>query len=773
MRRPLRRGPLALLALVVALPLLPLLLTPGGAGLLPGAGAAPAEGLRILAVSTRPDLVTDGDVRVEIVLPDGVRPREVRVTAGNRDVTDAFAVRRGGAFEGLVSGLRPGATTITATAPGRSGTLAVVNHDTSGPVFSGPQSTYYRCQPTARDRGCSEPARYRLLYASSNPLRPGLLPYDEKNPPSDVATTTTDEGVRVPFIVRKETGYALRDRYTIFVLWRPGRAWDPFAPPSQFNRKLLITHGGGCGASYTPADPPTGDFSGTIPVAIPGLQESYVAALSKGFGVMATALANTGHHCNPVVNAESLVLAKERFVEQYGRLRYTIGTGCSGGSIAQYTVANAYPGVYQGLVTTCSYPDTFTAGAQFADYHLLRGYFERPQRWGTGVVWTQEQMAAVEGHLSIVNGIVADEGLFKAALDPEHPCPGTTAPKRGDTRTRYDSRINPGGVRCSVLDLLINPLAPRPRSAWGPEEKQVGRGFGGIPFGNAGLQYGLKQLRSGLITPAQFVDLNAAIGGLDVDERRTRARTVGDVASVRNAYRTGLINEAGGLSEVAIIDHGGPDPGAAHDTAHTFWTQERLRRAQGHTDNRVMWFGLVPLIGDPRWAVEALFEMDRWLSRIEVDRRDVPLARKVVQDRPANLTDRCSNIPGILEVERDGRTRCVQPERLRLRLSTPREQAGGPTTNDVLACRLKPLRRADYDQLIPFTDDQWRTLQRIFPDGVCDFSRRGIGQSQARTWLGYSDADGDVVYGGRELPGVARGQASGWAGGVWADLVRR
>ncbi|MGE6051884.1 DUF6351 family protein, partial [Klebsiella pneumoniae] len=73
---------------------------------------------------------------------------------------------------------------------------------------------------------------------------------------------------------------------------------------------------------------------------------------------------------------------KERVVEAYGPIRYTIGTGCSGGSIAQHTIANSYPGIYQGLVTTCSYPDVLTAGAQFADYHLLRNYFENPQEWG-------------------------------------------------------------------------------------------------------------------------------------------------------------------------------------------------------------------------------------------------------------------------------------------------------------------------------------------------------------------------------------------------------
>ena len=291
------------------------------------------------------------------------------------------------------------------------------------------------------------------------------------------------------------------------------------------------------------------------------------------------------------MEAESLLMAKERIVERYGELRYTIGTGCSGGSIAQHTVANAYPGIYQGLVTTCSYPDTLSAGAQFADYHLMRLYFEDPSRWAPGVVWTPMQMAAVEGHVSHVNAVVADEGLFKAALNPENACSGTVDPVAGDESTRYDSEINPGGVRCSVLDIMVNLLGTRDESVWSEEEQAAGRGFAGIPFANTGVQFGLSQLQQGLITPAQFVDLNAQIGGLDLNSELTPERIEGDQPAIERAYRTGLINETNNLDDVAIINHGGPDPGIAHDYAHAFWTEERLLADQGHTDNRVMWFG--------------------------------------------------------------------------------------------------------------------------------------------------------------------------------------
>ncbi|MGH3659786.1 MAG: DUF6351 family protein, partial [Micromonosporaceae bacterium] len=365
--------------------------------------------------------------------------------------------------------LRLGENRVRATAPGYAGATRIVNHPNGGPVFSGPQAGHYRCQETAVDAQCNEPATYGFFYKSTDPTKPDLQPYDPDDPPSDVATTTTDEGVTVPFVVRREYGYQDRDRYTILQLWQEGQRWQAWDPQEQWNHKLLLTHGGNCGASYTPGGTPLQDYSGTLESA-PGVTPSYVTALGRGFAVASTALANTGHNCNVAMEAESLLMAKERLVERYGELRYTIGTGCSGGSIAQHTVANAYPGIYQGLVTTCSYPDTLSAGAQFADYHLMRLYFEDPSRWAPGVVWSPTQMAAVEGHLSHLNAITADEGLFKAALDPENPCPGTVDPVAGDESTRYDSEVNPGGVRCSVLDIMGNLLGPRPEDDWSPQE---------------------------------------------------------------------------------------------------------------------------------------------------------------------------------------------------------------------------------------------------------------------------------------------------------------
>lgn len=725
--------------------------------------------LVVTVLSNRADLISGGDALVAVRVPRSVALRDVTVRVGTRDVTRRFKRWHGHRLLGLVRGMSVGRHVVRATAPGAERSRIVVrNHPNGGPVFTGPQTAHYRCQAGARNAKCGAPARYDLLYKSTDPAEPDLQPYDRKHPPSDVATTTTDQGRTVPFVVRRERGFQDRDRYTILTLFRPGKAWSARRPQRQWNHKLLVTHGGGCGASYTPGEPPLDDYSGTIPYG-PGQTPSYMTALGKGFAVLSTALDNTGHHCSVAMNAESVMMAKERLVERYGTLRYTIGTGCSGGSIAQHTVANAYPGIYQGLVTTCSYPDVFTAGAQFADYHLLRLYFEDPSRWDTGgVAWTPLQMAMVEGHVSHLNAVVADEGLFKSALDPEHDCPGTLDPKPGDPATRYDDATNPAGVRCSVLDLLVNQLGRRPQSEWSPQEQAAGHGFGGVPFSNTGILYGLSALKANAITPQQFVDLNAKVGGLDIDSHPTAQRVAGDAGSVARAYRTGLINEANHLDEVAIINHGGPDPGLAHDYAHAFWTEERLQKDQGNTDNRVMWFGPTPLIGDPSWANEAFLEMDSWLRNVERDRSRRNLATKVARDRPADVTDRC--------VVGAAAQACSVPQLqvLQTRLSTPRQEAGGPLANDIVACSRTPLSHDQFSFMpVPFTPEQWATLQALYADGVCDWSRPGVGQGPAQTWLRYDARGGGVVYGGRNLPGVPARSATGVVARSFAPMLRR
>ena len=695
------------------------------------AGVAPtaAAAVKIEVLSSRADLVSGGDAVVAVSAKRVKALRRLEIRLNRRNVTRRFKLRADGSLAARVKRLREGRNVIKARRPsGKGARLVIRNHPNGGPLFSGPQVQPWECQEDAVDEHCNQPPEYRFLYKSTDSNQTELQPYDPDNPPDDVATTTTDEGVEVPFIVRQETGYQDRDQYKILTLFQPGKRWRRWQPQPQWNQKLLITHGGGCGGDYGTSSARLDDFSGTIPPT-PGYTQSYVTALSRGFAVGSTALNNNGHNCNLVVQAESMLMMKERLIERYGNLRYTIGTGCSGGSITQQQVANAFPGgVYDGLVVTCAYPDSLSTGAQFADYHLLRKYFEDTSRWGPGVVWTPTQWAAVEGRPDPANAIAADELFFKEATNPVGDCvPAEDA---------YHPETNPGGVRCSVLDYMINVLGPRPQSVWTDVEKEAGHGFAGSPFGNAGVQYGLEALNGGLITPAQFVDLNAKIGGFDIDAQQAPERLEGDDASIANAYRSGAINGGNNLSGVAIIDHAGPDPGLAHDYVHTWWMRDRLEREQGHLGNYVLWFGPQPLVGDIEWATEAMLAMDRWMAAVESDTSDKPLSQKIVDDKPEDVTDRC--------------TGNFCESYLATRYETPRAVAGGPKHGDVNKCRLKPLDRADYP--LTLLDADFARLQEIFPGGVCDWSEPGVGQQGAIPWMTYQRRSGKPVYGGRPLP---------------------
>lgn len=686
--------------------------------------------LSIHVLSGRADLVSGGSALVAITLPNRAAAALVQVAVGDTDVTDAFAYRADGRFEGIVSGLALGDNVLTATLGGYGARLTLVNHPLGGPVFSGPQLQPWVCQESATDAQCNQPATYAYKYKSTSPALGGFQPYDLENPPSDVKTVTTDQGVTVPFIIRTETGYMNRDQYQVTALYQPGRPWSGVEPQEQFNHKLLVTHGGGCGVEHKTGKAPSTTGSATIE-----------EALGKGFAVMSTSLDNSVHNCNVALQAESIAMAKEHVVETYGTLRWTIGTGCSGGSLAIQWMANAYPGLYQGLLTTCSFPDAYSTATQFLDYHLLLNYFDHI---GVAPTWTPDQMNAVMGGPDgVTNARVSEQAQFHAAV-PTTACGGVTDAER------YDPAANPGGVRCTIQDAAVNLLGPQEEKFWGAAETELGHGYVRLPVDNVGVQYGLKALLDKTITPAQFVDLNVRAGGVDVDADIVPERIDnGGSASLANAYRTGLINETNNLDRVPIIDCRGPNPGLFHDAYRAFAIRARLDREHGGHANQLIWEGPISFIADNNCEVNSFRAVDKWLARVNADQSKRSLAKKVIANKPSGLSDRCYDGFGTKLSDKLCPAGVVNVN------ATPRMVAGDSITTDNNKCRLKPLNRAAYGK-VKFTDAEWSQLQDVFEHGVCDFSQRGVRQQGTVPWLTYQDANGDVIYGGRPLGAAPR-----------------
>jgi len=679
--------------------------------------------LDVEVISSRPDAVSGGDALVRVDLPPGVPPSSVRVSVDGEDVSGAFRVYRGD-LVGLVDGLDPGTHQVTADAPGAGAeTVDVVAHPGAGPVLAGPREEPFACEseefrtvvgvrlgpPT--DADCSVDTRLDHVYRTTGgAFRP--LPEGETRP-ADLAWTTTLDDERVPYIVRVQTGTVNRGIYEFAVLHDPQTepAPDTFTRTRGWNKRLVYTLGGGCRAGWYRQGNSTGG------VLVDSL-------LSRGFAVASNSLNVFGHNCNDLLAAETLTMTREEFIETYGLPRYTIGWGCSGGSYQAHQIADNYPGLLDGIIAGCSFPDVgFATSQMLADARLLHRYFTLTDPDG----FTPEQRQAVAGFG--VPAALAPMSDGAKRLDPDAEFDGSVP-----AAWRYDAVANPDGARATIWD--------HTRNAYGVDDDT---GFALRPLDNVGAQYGLRALQDGTITIDQFLDLNEEIGGLDIDAEPTAERMTADPQARRAAYATGrMLDGSGGLGDIPIVDYRAYTDDLPHGDIHmryqSFSTADRLIEANGDADNQVM------LVEDDSRGLfdsnspvltQALEQMDRWIRAVQRDRSGRDPHDVVVDAKPRDLVDACwtPDDEKIAEPQTyDGDTRCNQhyPS-----FASPRIVAGGPVASDVITCQLRGPDRVDYPSAM--TDARWQRLNAIFPNGVCDWTRPGVDESAIEgTWLFFS-----------------------------------
>ncbi|MEU8221063.1 DUF6351 family protein [Kribbella sp. NPDC048915] len=691
---------IALLAGVLVVPVVP---------------AVASREVRLEVLSGRPDMVTGGDALVHVAVPDGAE--RVRVTLNGKDVTSTFA-EDGTGLTGLVGNLEPGKNVLRAEVDGHRTTLDVRNHPRQGPVFSGPHEQPFRCETekftlpviggtlgAPLDADCTITPRVDYFYRTTAGTY-AKWPARARSYPADLAETDAGD----PFIVRMETGSANRAVVQTAMLHDPLRepAPTPTRRSSSWNGRAVFTLGGGCAGGWYRSGTTTG-----------GVTDPFL--LGRGYALMSSSLNVFGQNCNDLTAAESAMTTKELFVEHYGRPEFTIGFGCSGGSYQAHQITDNYPGVFDGIVVGCSFPEVGFGTVSFiSDAWLLDSYFDSAK-----IDWTQEQKRKVSGFQTYAT--LPSMAVSANRIDPRRNC--THLP----VEQRYDLVTNPHGARCDVFDHTINAYGKDPST-----------GFARRPLDNVGVQYGLKVLKSGAITPEQFLDLNARIGGFDADANLVPSRTVADPQATKAAYRTGrLTYGGGGLKDVPIIDYRAyydtQANGDIHVRYHTFSMRARLEKANGTSANHVSLledakYGLFstksPLL---RHAIDA---MDAWLTQLTADTTPRPRIEKIVAARPSSLVEGC-RVPKSTEfveqpLDRNPASRC---EKLFPSASFPREVAGAGVAADIVKCKLRDPVRSEYRG---FTDAQWSRLRSIFPHGVCDWSKRGIGQEPLEgTWLSF------------------------------------
>jgi hypothetical protein len=712
-------------------------------------------------LSTRPYLISDGNALLRVEVPpgtpleslllvvDGSPSGAVLRPAPNGPGGAALAPRRPGAsvLLTLIDGLRAGDNRIELSHQGSIvATLPVTSYPRAGPMFSGSHLAPYFClEDLAPDRE-GRPRRFALgngEYLTHGALdgdcslstrvdyvyRPAgddgsFLPLEDLSElggkiPTDVATTTTSQGETVPFVVRLETGTINRAIYQIATLVDPVRpAPELFAPYRGWNGRLVYTYGGGCEAGF---------FQGTATGGV--LREGMLA---KGYAIASSTLnVNAQGGCNDPLSAETTLMVKEHFAETFGPPVLTIGSGGSGGAMQQLLIAGAYPGILDGLLLSNTFPDAVTYFVDTAECRLpLRRYLNGKD--------LPEETKRVIGGWALWSTCDRSLGERPNRIGPDD-CPEVIP-----VAERYHPVDNPTGVRCSIYDGMRNVFGTRLYPEITPTPMVP---FGRSPHGNAGVQYGLLALEAGRITKELFLDLNEGVGGWDIDFEWRPERAVADPEAVRIAYSSGRVTSgAAGLRTTPIIDERRylDDTGNFHTSYYSFVIRERLLRDNGHADNYVIQrHGAGVSLADENLAL-----MDVWLTAIAADAATVSdsaddRALAIVRHRPFELRDVCYTAEGErieepqhFDQERLFDNRAGTCNELYPPHTGPRMVAGGPLTNDVLQCTLKPLRREDY--AVDFTDTEWSRLAAIFPQGVCDWTRPGIGQEVSeRTWLSF------------------------------------
>ena len=681
----------------------------------------------IKTLSTKPDYVTGGDVLVQVTT-SGVPKGAFRVHVGTRDVTDSFrSTNTTYVHLGLIKGLPLGKSVIHSG----DASLEITNYPVTGPVISGPWQEPFICQtdqfrlPDGStlgppiDANCSAKTVVNYVYLPIGekvfkPIR------DLRSLPTDIATTAISTGKVVRFIVRVETGTMDRGIYQNTILHDPENdpPPSPFAPPAGWNRKLIAVHGYGCtGGWYV-----QGAAEGVSPI------DRY--QLAQGYALFTNTLNHPTNSCNALVAAEATILGKEHFIKTFGVPDWTISTGGSGGAYTTLQIADSFPGLFDGVMVQQVFPDALALATAGLDAHLLMHYYEEKHLEPL----TDEQEVAIGGYSSLK--AMTDAANQAARSDPVPDRLDTDGYKSGQwraivpTELRYDPVANPRGARPTIFDAAKNVYGTDPAT-----------GAALRPFDNVGVQYGLNALNRGVITSAQFLDLNGAIGGVDSDGNYISSRTTGDRGAIRRAYQSGLmLSGAGGLSDIPIVDNATSNEAFSyHYGWFHFALRERLRQTDGTAANMMMWRSI-----PGGHEQETIF--DEWMQAWKADTSDEPQRNKVIAARPAAALDGCYDgnvfIADALPFSSEPISRCSA---LYPVYSNARREAGGPLAANVLKCYLQPIDVSQYN--VTFTQKEVDRLHLVFPNGVCDYTKPSMYWSPPVAWPSFGPSPVNLVYG--------------------------
>lgn len=682
-------------------------------------GTAP----QVKFLSSDPALVSGTTTLVDIAVNNGQVPVTARLNG-----TDVSAQLKASStpnhYTALIGGVVPGTNTLVVGQAGVTNAVSFTAYPASGPIISGPHQTPFVCQTSTfllpdgttfgapTDADCNAATKITYLYLKTGGTALVPLPSTSARP-ADVASTTTLAGATVPFIVRVETSTVDRGINQTAVLHDPTveTAPSPFNQPKAWNKRLIAVEGYGCpGGWYV-----QGGVEGNLAIADFDFSLLNVKRLGEGYATFANTLNHASNDCNAVLESEALMMSKEAFVKTYGVPDFTVSAGCSGGSYGSSQPADRIPGLFDGILIACTFPDPLGIAFSGSDGHLLTHYWAVTNPSG----FSDAQKVAVSGYKSVQAFVDAANQAGRTDPVPNRvDVPGYASASWNAVvpiGLRYDPVSNRTGARPTVYDASKN--------IYGIDKTT---GFALRPFDNVGVQYGLNALNAGVITTTQFLDLNQGIGGYDQDANYVANRVTGDAGAIQRMQQAGLqLGGNGGLASIPVFDVSGiyNDDGGYHYQWFHFAMRERMLQANGDTLNHVMWRGnLVP--AETAWAA-----FIKWVAAYKADTADGTQRAKVIRDKPAEAVDGCwrSQTQFIAEAQTLSSAPNTTCNTLFPSWTFPRYQAGGTLAANIAKCTLKPIATSDYR--VAFTAAELLRLNAIFPNGVCDFTKPGVNQT--------------------------------------------
>lgn len=592
-------------------------------------------------------------------------------------------------------------------------------------------------QLLGHSRHCKVPVRIVYQYFTGA----GFKAFDPATgfttPPADMKTITVN-GETVPFIVRIEGGVINRFLYTIAML-APYPEADK-VNTTAWNKKLVYWLRGGVGIGHQQGLAMwfNDRLNSSEKLLMPKL-------LEQGYAVVSSSGNETGVHYNMRLAERTANLTKEYFADTYGKPRFTIGLGGSGGAVQQYLFAQNRPGLFDGGVPVQSYPDMVTQTISVADCPLLGEYFKEEVARDPSSPWAKwsnqswiEGMNASDTARNVVTGGVGSTECINgwATAMPTVLNPLYKDPSFDKVIKAYNY---PAEAFADVRWTHWNDLA----DIYHPDKQ----GYAPIPLDNVGVQYGLGALAKGQIGTAEFLRINACVGGWKEQGAFVAWNQKDDPNDVQNAMRSSTCREPDG----APAPRRSGDESAmrrAYSSGHVFSGKRlgipmvdlrpyleaelnmhsarqpfsvRARLLDGHArdaKNQVIWFAPQ----DARLPVrvlEAVAVVDRYLSEGSAPEE---FADKCFDAAGSVIASGAAAWDGILNKKTPGACTTAYPI-----YSSPRMVAGESIKGDLFKCALKPvavaLRDGSYPASVQFSAQEKDWLKRIFPQGVCDYSR--------------------------------------------------